>query len=359
VRKPVQIGRPREAELEGQTWTDKVFTGDNPNATAKQVKAARARDELYRQDTKKGEDREAKQKDLKKAKEKLNADVEQETQLVSMRMGGLTSEGNIDLGKIRDLRRALRRRYANRTNFQKIFSQWDRRNKGEIDSGDIKHMCQKMGLTINDQESRILLVSADQDCDEALRMNEFIDLIFTTNEALNIDPSRVNKVVPYPQDGQSDHSHQQVLDDIKREAGMGKESRAYNQWKLFIQKNLNNIANDFLESDPSKTYKVDAKDFVKVIERRVQLPEYLKRDATKLNQLIEEYSNQDDKVNYRGFVEDLRLFDYEQATNDRVVGGQKPRSSHSQASSLHSDMIGIPHKRATNIFDDDYVVLDS
>lgn len=38
VKKPVQIGKKKEAELEGQTWTDKVFTGDNPNATAAQVK---------------------------------------------------------------------------------------------------------------------------------------------------------------------------------------------------------------------------------------------------------------------------------------------------------------------------------
>lgn len=107
-----------------------------------------------------------------------------------MNAGEMTQEGNVDLNKIRDLRRALRRRYANRTNFQKIFSQWDQKNKGEIDSTDIKHMCGKMGLKINDQESRLLLLSADQDRNEALSMNEFIDLIFTTNEGLNIDKNR-------------------------------------------------------------------------------------------------------------------------------------------------------------------------
>lgn len=53
-------------------------------------------------------------------------------------------------------------------------------------------MCGKMGLTVNDQEARLLLVSADQDRDEKLAMKEFIDLIFTTNEALNIDPTRAS-----------------------------------------------------------------------------------------------------------------------------------------------------------------------
>jgi len=141
----VETGVRKEAELEGNTWTDKVFTGDNPFTTAKQVKGARDRDELFRQDTKKKPESSKK----KGNKEGINADVEQETQLVTMQMG-TTKDEFVDLNKIRDLRRALRRRYANRTNFQKIFSQWDRKNRGEIDSADIKHMCSKMGLIVND-----------------------------------------------------------------------------------------------------------------------------------------------------------------------------------------------------------------
>jgi hypothetical protein len=31
---PAQIGKPRETELEDLRWTDRVFTGDNPAATA-------------------------------------------------------------------------------------------------------------------------------------------------------------------------------------------------------------------------------------------------------------------------------------------------------------------------------------
>ena len=135
----------------------------------------------------------------------------------------------MDLNKIRDLRRALRRRYANRTNFQKIFSQWDRSNKGEIDAADIKHMCGKMGLNVNDQEARLLLVSADQDCDEKLAMKEFIDLIFTPTEALNIDPARATQVQAL-----SERGGEEFVEQIKHEAGVGQESRLYNQWKFFI-----------------------------------------------------------------------------------------------------------------------------
>lgn len=82
-RKPIETGIRKEAHLEGDTWTNKVFTGDNPNATAKQAKDARKRDEVFRADTKKLPESAAKTN----KKEGLNADVEQETQLVSMKVG--------------------------------------------------------------------------------------------------------------------------------------------------------------------------------------------------------------------------------------------------------------------------------
>jgi hypothetical protein len=48
-----------------------------------------------------------------------------------------TLEGKVDLAKVKDIRRALRRRYATRSNFQKIFSQWDKESKGHIGVKDI------------------------------------------------------------------------------------------------------------------------------------------------------------------------------------------------------------------------------
>ena len=58
---------------------------------------------------------------VEKTKADVHADVEQETQLVVMRHKD-TLSGKVDLQKVKDIRRALRRRYATRTNFQKIFS---------------------------------------------------------------------------------------------------------------------------------------------------------------------------------------------------------------------------------------------
>lgn len=49
-----------------------------------------------------------------------------------------------------------------------------------------------------------------------------------------------------------------------------------NQWKFFLQKNLNNIAIDLLTVDSERDYVVDVKDFMRVIERRAKIPQYLK-----------------------------------------------------------------------------------
>lgn len=72
-----------------------------------------------------------------------------------------TLEGKVDLTKVKDIRRALRRRYATRTNFQKIFTQWDSESKGYLDVNDIHRMMNRMGLKVNIDEALVLLISAD------------------------------------------------------------------------------------------------------------------------------------------------------------------------------------------------------
>ena len=59
-------------------------------------------------------------------KEEINQDCDQETQLVKIENKG-TLEGKVNLIKVRDIRRALRRRYASRKNPAKIFSAWDQK----------------------------------------------------------------------------------------------------------------------------------------------------------------------------------------------------------------------------------------
>ena len=71
----------------------------------------------------------------------------------------------INLAKVQDIIRSLRRRYATRSNIQHIFKDWDASGKGYIDSLDLKLMLDKMGLVVNKDEANMMLMSIDENGD--------------------------------------------------------------------------------------------------------------------------------------------------------------------------------------------------
>ena len=56
-------------------------------------------------------------------------------------------------------------------------------------------------------------------------------------------------------------------------------------------------------------------------------------------------------------IEDLRTFDYDQATNERM--GVKTSASVKTATSGHSDLLNQVGRKTKTIFDDEYTILDS
>lgn len=85
----------------------------------------------------------------------------QETQLVSLQKHKKTLEGKVDLEKVKEIRRTLRRRYTNRKNFQKIFSQWDQDSRGTISLKNMIDMLKQLSININLNEARVLLACVD------------------------------------------------------------------------------------------------------------------------------------------------------------------------------------------------------
>ena len=128
-----------------------------------------------------------------KASEKKNKIQEhgqaiQETQLVGFdRYSHDTLKNNVDLEKVREAKRVLRRRYANRKNLYKIFAAWDQDNTKTITVGNIFSMAQNLGLNLNIDESRVLLASANKNSTGALQMDEFFDLIYNKDDILNVN----------------------------------------------------------------------------------------------------------------------------------------------------------------------------
>lgn len=65
-----------------------------------------------------------------------------------------------------DVRRALRRKYASRTNLHRIFGQWDRGTKGGISVQDLFHGLNKVNIKVSlDQATALhsLATQTDQD----------------------------------------------------------------------------------------------------------------------------------------------------------------------------------------------------
>lgn len=170
-------------------------------------------------------------------------------------------------------------------------------------------MLDKMGLKVNQDEAKMMLVAIDENGDQKVSLNEFLDLVFKHNDGLsNLDLSKMSSV-----QGADELT---IMEDIKRKVELAKKQRPLNQWKLFLQKNLNNIAMDCLSVDFDRNYFIDFKDFMKVIERRAKIPQYLKENSGDLLQeFVAEYTDGGDsgKVDYRGLIEELRYFNYEQA----------------------------------------------
>ncbi len=105
-----------------------------------------------------------------------------------------TLKGKVDLEKVKEIRRMIRRRYANRKKIQKIFTHWDNEKKGYISIIDVVNMCQNLGLKVNFDEARVLIASADQNKNNQLNLDEFMDVIYNRAETFNVDLDRMVKL---------------------------------------------------------------------------------------------------------------------------------------------------------------------
>jgi hypothetical protein len=110
------MGMVREAQLEDMRWNDKAFTGDSAKNTATLTFQARQR-ELDTMTDRKGRQSSVDptvHERLFRNKYSSTGDIESGT-----------LENKISMIKVKDARKAIRRRYASRTNAEKLFKQYD------------------------------------------------------------------------------------------------------------------------------------------------------------------------------------------------------------------------------------------
>ena len=123
---PVLVANKKTTQLQEEKWTDKVFTGDNARTTAKLAAEASKRDVAANQNKRRGMSEAVGVGPAQRMEEAIRKRQEEAAN------EPLTLEKTVDKKHVMDIRRALRRKYASRSNLHKIFSQWDRGNKSGI-----------------------------------------------------------------------------------------------------------------------------------------------------------------------------------------------------------------------------------
>jgi len=316
VKKPYKdvasVQRHRVKQLGSDLWNEKkVFTGENvgrfawykqnidPASETKENPSEWLESDGIRKALRRGDKLEKHQKAL------------QETQLVKIK-NKETLEGKVDIQKAREIRRAIRRRYGNRTNFHKIFNRWDRKRKGYIDVTDIHYMVNQLGINVNVQEAQVLLASHDHNGNRRLYMDDFMNLIFSTDDNINVDLSKI----PYRSNLEEIEPTDELVTKITKDAKKLRKAKEKNQLKFVLQNNLRNLKKDFKEQNRSESHEVDFVKFKRIILNQASLPNYMKDNPEIIKEVFDEFdTNRTGKVNYHEMIQGLFNFKYT-AEND-------------------------------------------
>jgi hypothetical protein len=153
-----------------------------------------------------------------------------------------------------DIRRALRRKYASRTNLHRIFNQWDRGNKSGISIQDLFHGLNKIGITTSlDQATALHSVAIQTDDDPNLSLQEFSDLLFTNEEVFTANLTGIPATSKAEEAELKKTLHTSMANrtiDLNTldQASLDK-LRLRNKWRSVLQRNLQNITKDLLTID--------------------------------------------------------------------------------------------------------------
>ena len=180
-------------------------------------------------------------------------------------------------------------------------------------------MINKLGIKINKDEAYVLLKSADINGDDVLDIQEFINLIHSSNDALDVNLSKLSSMRQDIVKGGADVSS--AIDKLTKNASGQYENRLNNQMKLYLQKSSQPIARDCLTEDlgneENKTYQIEKAKLKVILKHRLNLPEMLKNDDERLDKLINEYSAEENPelIDYKAMLEDIRGFNYDVESN--------------------------------------------
>lgn len=245
-------------ELQPEKWTDHVFTGDNVNTTARDAQAAGKRNEQLQK--------------------RAIGQAETEDEVTKSVEKEVTLENLVDPIAVKDIRNALRRKYASRSNLDRIFKQWDKNGSGALSAEEICHGLYKIGVRCSLEEAMALKSSVGTG---ELNQNQFNDLVFSKDESMSMPlnsikaPSQEEKAKAYEQ--MERFSEPKCIDLEKmKESGHLDAYRNQQRWRDLLKKQANDICHELKMNDLAQTQLVEPGQLLKVINRRVAVPTILR-----------------------------------------------------------------------------------
>lgn len=219
-----------------------------------------------------------------------------------------TLEGKVDLEKVKEIRRAIRRKYGARGNLQKIFNLWDADNKGAVSVQNVLDMIRRFGINMNLNEARVLIASADHDKSNDLNLDEFLEMIFTDNEALNVDLKQIPVL--------SENDMKQMNTVMQSTNNEQRLNQHRNKVSLILNNKLTQIARGCYEVDFKKEGFIDYERLHHHL-RRIGFTEQTLPDPD-IQFIFDKYRiNGENKFNYKQFLKELKEFEYK-STDLRV-----------------------------------------
>ena len=246
---------------------------------------------------------------LAKEKKDLNKNVINETQLVKINTFMDKGDSIINLKKIDEVRKTLRRRYGNRRKINKIFQLWAKTFPNKITVYDAYKMINALSIPINYNETKAFIASGSKFGNEYLTLEEFSNLI---HEPTEIQYDGEKKYLLEEKEGKK--FNEDIISNNKLqidERNISKLKDFISQRILVLNKSLKELSKEKYSVNNSQTEsqnnpilnKVDYDKFKKGILSLRPSDNFGKEEYIK--KLFDEYKGKDDLVDMKYFNENV------------------------------------------------------
>ena len=247
-----------------------------------------------------------------KNKLKENSTAKQETQLIKINSYN-NMESTVNLKKIEEIRNAMRRKYGNRQNLNKVYKLWAKTNNKTITIKDAYDMINSLFVPINSNEAKVFIASASNFGNEYINYEEFSNLIHDPSD-MNID-NKYNTIEIFNKENEIEKVRNNLLTIGKQKY----DSLNIGKLKDFITERISILNNNIKELTREKySVKTDDMSNKKINMNLIDLDNFLEgilklRPSNNfgkeeyIKKIFDEYKNKDGLLDMTFFCQKLYL----------------------------------------------------